>query len=93
MATNYKSSNADLETKFNPLGSTVTAKTYGSPSMTITGEEGTNVLVPEITLDEHGHISVVERTITIKTGWYYTCTADCSYDWGCCDGEGDDNGE
>lgn len=89
MATNYKSNNADLETKFNPIGGSVTAKTYGSPSMTIEGTEGGVVLVPEITLDEHGHISVVERSITIRSGWTYVCSNDC-HDSPPCENEGGD---
>lgn len=86
MATNYKASNADLETKFNPVTSTpATAKTYGSPSMTIDGEG--SVLVPEVTLDAHGHITVVERTLTFKSGTTYKCSdIPCGDE---CSGEGD----
>lgn len=53
----------------------VTADTYG-PSANVTGNEGTTITVPEITVDAQGHITdVTERTYTSKDTTYSAMTA------------------
>lgn len=102
MAVNYKvtdnSVTKDLSDIFVPIKTTVRSTSIG-PGANITIDMRNHVsdftktiTIPRLAIDSNGLVtSVAKQTLKVRHGYY--CRLDCDYDWGCCDGEGDDNGE
>jgi hypothetical protein len=57
------------------LGKYGKAGTYGSASVTT---EATSVVIPKITTDEYGRVTVADQTVTIKDTTYNTATAEAA---------------